>query len=184
VRPLAQPERNHLSPLLHRYPRWITHDLAETVDDLLSVELARRHGVFDGATVRRTWETIRGQPDRHPQTAYVMLWLCVLRRLAPTSGNLHTGSSPRPTLNRPLRLLLRCGAPWRGCYTDVVSSESLPSCRQHPGSAGRARGSQVLSTSMSRPPAPSAGKRPRRLEPSQQIARIDRFGVGSGFTAE
>jgi hypothetical protein len=84
--PLARRARNQLSPHVHRYPLWIAHDLAEFVDDRLSGAWFDATGVLDGAGIRRAWESIRGQPSPHPQTAYVLLWLCALRSLVEDLG--------------------------------------------------------------------------------------------------
>jgi hypothetical protein len=81
VRRLARPERNGLSPFVHRYPRWIVHDLAEPLDHALTPDWWDASGTFDGAAVWRAWQTVRRHPEPHPQTTYVLLWLWAVRRL-------------------------------------------------------------------------------------------------------
>jgi hypothetical protein len=81
LRWLARPEPNGLSPFVHRYPRWIAHELADTVDDALTVDWFDATGVFDGAAIRRLWQGLRQQTRPQPQAAYVLLWLCALREL-------------------------------------------------------------------------------------------------------
>jgi Asparagine synthase len=78
---LARPVHDGLSPHVHRYPVWITRDLAEIVDDLLLPEWFTETGLFDGGAVWRAWERIRSDRLPHAQTAYILLWLCSLRRL-------------------------------------------------------------------------------------------------------
>ena len=81
VRRLGRSERNGLSPFVHRYPRWIVHDLAEPLDHALSSDWWDATGTFDGAAVWRAWQAVRHHPEPHPQTTYVLLWLWAARRL-------------------------------------------------------------------------------------------------------
>jgi hypothetical protein len=85
-RPLGRPERNGLSPFVHRYPRWIAHDLAEIIDGSLSKAWFDDTGIFDGSAIRRAWERIRSSSQPHPQTAYILIWLCTLRCLVEESA--------------------------------------------------------------------------------------------------
>jgi hypothetical protein len=78
---LARPQQNGLSPFLHRYPHWISHDLAGIVDEALNGDWFDATGVFDGAAIRRVWRGLRQQPNPQPQASYVLLWLCALREL-------------------------------------------------------------------------------------------------------
>ena len=71
-----------MSPFVHRYPQWIAHDLAELIDGSLSRAWFDDTGIFDGSAIRRAWEGIRSSPRPHPQTAYLLIWLCSLRCLA------------------------------------------------------------------------------------------------------
>ncbi len=80
-RRLARRTRNGLSPYVHRYPLWITHDLADIIDDTLSRTWFDDTGIFDGSAIRRAWEGIRRGAVPHPQTAYILIWLCSLRCL-------------------------------------------------------------------------------------------------------
>ena len=84
LRRLARRGPSGLSPHVHRYPIWITRDLADVVDETLSRAWFDDTGIFDGFAVRRAWEGIRSSPEPHPQTAYLLLWLCALRRLLET----------------------------------------------------------------------------------------------------
>jgi hypothetical protein len=79
-RPLGRRAGSELSPFVHRYPMWITRDLSEVVDELLSQSWFEETGVFDGAAVRRTWERLRSDPTPQPQVAYLLIWLCSFRR--------------------------------------------------------------------------------------------------------
>ena len=81
VRRLARAERNDLSPFTHHYPRWIATDLAESLDEALASEWWDSTGLFDGQAIRRTWLSVRQHPNPHPQTTYVLLWLCAVRRV-------------------------------------------------------------------------------------------------------
>jgi|GEM_PF-1321002 len=96
--PFARPEPNNLAPFVHRYPRWIAHDLATLIDDALAPEWWNATGLFDGAAIGRVWSSIRHHPDPHPQTSYVLLWFCALRRLMePLSADrLDRGRGPTP----------------------------------------------------------------------------------------
>jgi hypothetical protein len=80
-RRLGRRGRTDLSPHVHRYPIWTARDLADDIDQTLSRAWFDDTGIFDGVAVRRAWERIRSSPTPHPQTAYLLLWLCALRRL-------------------------------------------------------------------------------------------------------
>jgi hypothetical protein len=101
VRRLARSEPNGLSPFTHRYPQWIVHDLAESLDEALSRDWWDSTGVFDGTAIRRAWLAIRRHSEPHAHTAYVLLWLCSVRRLmeeltvAPRRNSGATGGAPR-----------------------------------------------------------------------------------------
>jgi hypothetical protein len=106
LRRMARREQNGLSPFVHRYPRWIAHDLADTMDDALCRDWFDATGCLDGAAIRRTWEAIRRSPDPHPPTAYLLIWLCALRRLGeelsidrPRNG--HTCATTAPAAAAP-----------------------------------------------------------------------------------
>jgi hypothetical protein len=88
-------ERNGLSPFVHRYPRWIAHELAEAIDCALCADWWDSTGVFDGTAIRRAWLGIRAQPDPHPQTAYVLICLCALRRMMEEVAVMRRPREPR-----------------------------------------------------------------------------------------
>jgi hypothetical protein len=81
LRRLARPQQNGLSPFVHRYPHWISHEIAGVVEEALDGDWFDATGVFDGAAIRRIWRGVRQQPNPQPQAAYVLLCLCALREL-------------------------------------------------------------------------------------------------------
>jgi hypothetical protein len=110
---LARAEPNGLSPFVHRYPRWIATALADALDDVLAPEWWDATGTFDGVSITRAWRSIRHQPDPHPQTAYVLAWLCALRRLMEQlsiAGRPRDPARARTTPTDGARL--RVGPPW------------------------------------------------------------------------
>jgi asparagine synthase (glutamine-hydrolysing) len=113
LRHLARAEPNGLSPFVHQYPHWIAHDLAGVLDEALASEWWDATGTFDGVAIGRAWRSIRHHPDPHPHTAYLLLWLCALRRLMEYGSADNRRAGPAVERTGPaVRAQLRPGPPW------------------------------------------------------------------------